>query len=344
MGSIEQEIDQIAEETKFSGVVRVDRDSTVELNKAYGLAHRGESLPNTVDTRFGMASGSKAFTALATMALVEDGVLSLDTTARSLLAADLPLIDDAVTIEHLLSHRSGIGDYLDEDDEDMDLTAYLLSAPVYELVTTEDFLAVLDGYETKFAPGEKFSYCNGGYVVLALLVERASGTPYHDLVGQRVTEPAGMTDSGFFRSDELPGGTALGYLFNDGRDRTNVFHLPVRATGDGGCYTTVADMRTFWTALFSGKIVAEQTVAEMTRPHSADVELGFDYGLGFWLKSGGAGGSSGSGGIVQLEGMDAGVSFRSVHNRATDLTRTVISNDSDGAWPVAKRLVALLET
>jgi CubicO group peptidase (beta-lactamase class C family) len=338
MSNLEQEIDQIAEETNFSGVVRVDRDSTTELAKAYGLAHRGESLPNTVDTRFGMASGSKAFTALATMALVEDGVLSLDTTARSLLGADLPLIDDAVTIEHLLGHRSGIGDYLDEND-DMDVTAYVLTAPVYELVTTEDFLAVLGGYETKFAPGDRFSYCNGGYVVLALLVERASGTPYHDLVRQRVTGPAGMTDSEFFRSDELPGRVALGYLFNDGRDRTNIFHLPVRATGDGGCYTTVADMRSFWTALFSGSIVSEPTVAEMTRAHSHDVDPGFDYGLGFWLRSAGPGGS---GGAVQLEGSDAGVSFRSVHYPATDLTHTVISNDTYGAWPVTKRVAALV--
>ena len=339
MGRLEHEIDQIAEATKFSGVLRVDRGSKIELAKAYGLAHRAESIPNAVDTRFGMASGSKAFTALATMALVEDGALSLDMTARLLLGADLPLVDDAVTIEHLLGHRSGIGDYLDEDS-DLEVTDYVLTAPVHELVTTEDFLAVLDGYETTFAPGEKFSYCNGGYVVLALLIERASGTPYHDLVRQRVTEPAGMTDSEFFRSDELPSRTALGYLFNDGRDRTNVFHLPVRATGDGGCYTTAADMRTFWTALFSGKIVSEQTVADMTRPHSADVEPGFDYGLGFWLKPGGSGESSG---VVQLEGMDAGVSFRSVHNPATDLTHTVISNDTDGAWPVAKRLAGLVE-
>jgi CubicO group peptidase (beta-lactamase class C family) len=340
MPSLEHEIDRIADEPKFAGVVRVDRNSTIELAKAYGLAHRGESLPNTVDTRFGMASGSKAFTALATMALVEDGVLSRDTTARSLLGADLPLIDDAVTIEHLLGHRSGIGDYLDEDSDDLDVTDYLLTAPVYELVTTEDFLAVLGGYETKFAPGEKFSYCNGGYVVLALLAERASGTSYHDLVRQRVTGPAGMTDSEFFRSDELPGRVALGYLFNDGPDRTNVFHLPVRATGDGGCYTTVADMRLFWTALFSGNLVSERTVAEMTRAHSSEVWPGIDYGLGFWLRSGGPA----AGGAVQLEGSDAGVSFRSVHNPATDLTYTVIANDTDGAWPIAKRVAALVES
>ena len=71
-----------------------------------------------MDTRFGIASGTKGLTALAVVSLIEAGSLELSTTARSVLGADLPLIDDAVTIEHLLSHRSGIGDYFDEDAVD----------------------------------------------------------------------------------------------------------------------------------------------------------------------------------------------------------------------------------
>ncbi len=159
-----------------------------------------------------------------------------------MLGTDLPLIDDGVTIEHLLAHRSGIGDYLDEDAGDFDLSDYLMPVPVHELARTEDYLAVLDGYPTKFAPGERFAYCNGGYVVLALIVERASGVPFHDVVRERVCEPAGMRDTAFLRSDELPGNAALGYLEIDGVWRSNVFHLPVRGSGDGGIYTTVGDV------------------------------------------------------------------------------------------------------
>ena len=141
-----------------------------------------------------------------------------------MLGRDLPLIDDGVTIEHLLSHRSGIGDYLDEDAGDFDLSDYPMPVPVHELATTEDYLAVLDGHPTKFAPGQRFAYCNGGYVVLALIVERASGVPFHDVVRERVCEPAGMHDTAFLRSDELPGNAALGYLEIDGVWRSNVFH------------------------------------------------------------------------------------------------------------------------
>src|SRR5262249_37327321 len=154
----------------------------------------------------------------------EDGTLSLATTARSVLGSDLPLIRDDVSVERLLAHLSGIGDYLDEEVLH-DVTAYVMPVPVHELATTDDYLRVLDGRETKFAPGERFSYCNSGYVVLALIAERSSGVPFHELVRERVCTPAGMRDTEFLRSDELPGRAAVGYLEADGL-QTNVLHLP----------------------------------------------------------------------------------------------------------------------
>ena len=327
--TIVNDIDALAAEKAFSGVVRIDRGDEVVFEKAYGFAHRGYEIPNETDTRFAIASGVKGLTALAVVGLVEDGTLELTTTARSLLGDDLPLIADDVTVEHLLAHRSGIGDYFDEDVE-TEITDYLLPVPVHRLVDTEDYLSVLGGYPTKFAADERFSYCNGGFVVLALIAERASGVRFHELVAQRVCEPAGMSETAFLRSDELPGGTALGYLAADGL-RTNVLHLPVLGSGDGGIYTTAADVRAFWEALLAGRIVAREWVAEMTRPRSASPEDGRRYGLGFWLH--------GTTDTVMLEGYDAGVSFRSLHDPVAGVTATVIANWSNGAWP----LVPLLE-
>lgn len=315
-------LDAVARETGFSGVIRVEHGGKVELDAAYGLANRAEGIPNTPRTRFAVASGTKGLTAVTVMSLIEDGTLELAMPARSLLRGDLALIRNDVTIEHLLSHTSGIGDYLDEEVE-TDFTQYLLAVPVHELATTEEYVAVLDGHRTKFPAGQRFSYSNSGYVVLALLAERASGTPFHELVRKRVCEPAGMADTEFLRSDELPGGTALGYLESEGA-RTNVFHLPVRGSGDGGIFTTAADISSFWRAFFAGALVSSASVAEMVRPHSEA------YGLGFWLDS--------ARGTVRLEGSDAGVSFYSV--RASDgSVFTVISNTSDGAWPIARFLV-----
>jgi CubicO group peptidase (beta-lactamase class C family) len=326
-------ITALAEETDFAGVVQVDGDGGIEFAGAFGLAHKGRQVANTMDTRFAIASGTKGLTALTIVSLIEEGVLTLETTARSVLGEDLPLIDAGVTVEHLLGHVSGIGDYLDEENES-EITDYTLLAPPQELADTEQYVRILDGFPQKFPPGERFSYCNSGFVVLALIAERLSGKPFHTLVRDRVTVPAGMRDTEFLRSDEPAGRTALGYVRIDGSWRTNVFHLPVRGTGDGGIYTTVADFSAFWRALFAGEIVASTWVSRMTRPHSDGMD-DFRYGLGFWLPKDQE--------TVMLEGYDAGVSFRSVHNLQTKRTHTVISNSSPGAWPITRKLTELLD-
>lgn len=325
---MEDELDEIARANDFSGVVRVEQDGQV-FEKAYGLAHRGYGIANTVDTRFAIASGGKAFTALAVVSLIEDGTLDYDTRAREILREDLPLIDDEVTVGQLLAHRSGIGDYLDEEVI-TDFNDYVLPVPVQNLRDIEQYVPILDGYPQKFPPGEQFGYNNGGYVVLSLIAERASGVPYHDLVHQRVCEPAGLHDTEFLRSDSLGARTAIGYLPIDGEWRTNVFNLPIRGGGDGGIYTTAADVSTFWKAFFAGRIVSDEWVAEMVKPHSEIPEDKLRYGLGFWLH--------GSTEQVQLVGQDAGVSFKTVHEPESGVTRTVLGNTADGVWLVARFL------
>ena len=138
-----------------------------------------------------------------------------------------------------------------------------------------------------------------------------------------------MTDTSFLRSDELPGRAAVGYLDDEGL-RTNVFHLPVRGNGDGGIYTTAADVHALWGALFAGQIVSPDTVAEMVRPRSEVPEMSMGYGLGFWLDD--------STGAVSLHGGDAGVGFVSTHHRGHRFTSTVLCNQTRGAWPVSQRL------
>ena len=329
MGVLADAIDELAVDTGFSGRGARRPRGEHRAGRAYGMAHRGLGVENTVDTRFAVASVTKGLTALTVVSLIEDGTLDRSTTARSVLAEDLPLIDDRVTVEHLLAHRSGIGDYVDED-EDHEITEHLLAVPVHELATTEDYLAALGGFPTKFAPDERFSYCNSGYVVLALIAERAAGTPFAELVHERVCGPAGMVDTAFDRSDELAGRAALGYLPIDGVDRTNVFHIPVRGSGDGGIYTTAADLHRLWSAAARGTIVSPSAFADMIRPRSDVPEEAKRYGLGFWLAP--------SGPAVMLIGYDAGVSAQTVHDPTTGLTSTVIANTSDGAWPMARLL------
>lgn len=267
MDPLQRDLDAVARESGFSGVLRLDGFAT-----AYGDGI-------TVDTQLAIASGTKGLTAVTIATLIEGGLLELSTTARSLLGDDLPSIGHDVTVEHLLSHTSGIGDYFDEE-LDTDVDAFAVPVPVGELETTEDYLKVLDGHPTKFAPGQRFSYCNSGYVVLALIAERASGTSFYDLVHERICTPAQMNDTAFLRSDALPESAAIG-LLADGR--SNVANLPVRGSG-----------------------------------------------VGFWLDA--------ESDMVIITGADAGVSFHSAHSPARGMTYAVLSNTSEGAWPLARRV------
>ena len=140
--------------------------------------------------------------------------------------------------------------------------------------------------------------------MLALLAERASGRAVPRPRPAARLRAGGHGDTAFLRSDELPGDAALGYLTADGL-RTNVFHLPVRGNGDGGIYSTAADIRAFWSAFFGGRIVSPDWLRGDGAPRS-DVPRARRYGLGFWLHA--------STDAVMLEGFDAGVSFRSTHH------------------------------
>lgn len=164
----EAALDVAVRKESFTGVVVIDVADERRYVRSDGFAHRALRAPNTPATRFAIASGSKTFTALAVLRLVEEGVLALDTRVRGILGADLPLIDDEVTVEQLLTHTSGIGDYIDEE-ADWDAADYVLPVPVHVLADTEAFVPVVDGYPQAFAPGTRFTYCNGGYIVLALI-------------------------------------------------------------------------------------------------------------------------------------------------------------------------------
>jgi CubicO group peptidase (beta-lactamase class C family) len=332
MSDLDGEIREVAGRSGFSGVIRVDRPGGRVLVQTHGLADRAHGVPFTEETRVGVASGAKGFTALTVMHLVEGGVLSLDTPARELLGDDLPLIDDAVTLEQLLAHRSGIGDYLDEASDGHDLDAHLMPVPVHQLETAESYVAILDGFAQAFAPGTGFAYCNGGYVVLALLAERAARAPFHDLVRQHVIDRAGLTSTEYLRSDALPGDAALGYLHPTGHPdelRTNVLHLPVVGGGDGGIFTTAADLVRLWQALDDGRVVSRETWAEMRRVRSMPGTRA--YGLGFWVERDAA----------YLSGSDTGASFLSQH-RPGGATWSVLGNVTNTGRPVARRLHELL--
>ncbi len=313
-----------AEETGFAGVVRLERGGEVVDEFARGMADRSNGIGNELHTRFGAASATKGCTALTVMSLIEDGRFELATTATELVGNQLPLVDQDVTIAHLLSHTSGVGDYIDEEVLG-DIDEHILDVSTHTLEQPTDYLPLIAGHSQVSPPGERFAYNNGAFIMLSLIIERVAGS-FHDAVAERVFVPAGMKRSGFFRSDALPAETSFGYLKSG---RTNVFHLPVIGAGDGGVYFTLDDVAALWSAFFDGRIVQSENISLMTTPVHMNAE-GEGYGLGFWLPHGGD--------SVALEGQDAGVSFRSLVHRPTDVRYTIMSNTADGVWPLSRLL------
>ena len=158
----------------FSGAVQLTLDGSVVLAEAFGEADRSAGMRNTVETRFGIASGTKFITALAAGALIDDGILALEDRLVDVVATPLPGVSPAVTIGHLLTHTSGVYDYLDEDVVG-NFDQFELPIPPSTLLTTRDYLPMLLGGPAKFEPGARFSYSNGGYILLGLALEDAGG-------------------------------------------------------------------------------------------------------------------------------------------------------------------------
>jgi CubicO group peptidase (beta-lactamase class C family) len=332
---LNERLDAAIEEHAFSGVVSVRRLGAVLYERAAGFADRSHGIENTLGTRFGMASGSKFFTALVIGLLMEDGELSFSTPLRDCVDRGLPPYSEEITIRHLLTHTSGIPDYYDEDVV-TDFDSFMLSIPGYELRGPRDYLPAFPDGPMKFAPGERFSYCNSGYVLLGVVIEEVTGQAYQDAVEERLLRPAGMMRSGYFAFDRLPEETAWGYIEEEGGWRTNVFNLPIIGGSDGGAFSTVGDLALLWDAFWGCQILSKEMVEIFTQPF-ARAGKHKHYGHGLWIYE-----EPGQDREEYLEGSDAGVSFFSGTNRAKGLQTTVISNTSHGAWPVLKAVEAAL--
>jgi len=337
MRAMTDDLDQLVATTAaaqgFSGAVQVTLDRAIVLAMAFGEADRSAGIRNTVDTRFGIASGTKFLTALAAGTLIDDGTLALDDRLVERVSVPLPGVSAAVTIGHLLTHTSGVYDYLDEevigdpDHFELPIAPSMLLGP-------RDYLPMLVAGPAKFEPGARFSYSNGGFVLLGLALEEVAGCSFHALIEERVLRRCGMIDSGFFRFDRLPPRVANGYVeTGDGGWRTNVDSLPIIGGPDGGMFATVGDIDRLWRAFFAGAVLSpelasmfmQKAAARLGHPHSF-------YGHGVWIHDDGAGPP-----LHYIVGSDAGVSFRSsAHSDAT--FATVVSNTSKGAWPLIRAI------
>jgi CubicO group peptidase (beta-lactamase class C family) len=302
--------DRLAE-LELSGIAVITGPDGVEFSGCYGFADRAAGTPVTPATRFALASVTKMFTAATVLALGVDPaapVVSLLPPERrpATLGPD-------VTVHHLLCHTSHLGDYAEEEGPDpVEYETIWIDRPCYRYERPADFLPLLDDRPPYGPPGPEFHYCNSGYVLLGLVIEEVGGLSYVDAVARHVFGPAGMADSGFFRSDEPVPDVAIGYLPSG---RSNVFSVPVIGGADGGAHCTAADLDRFLRACDDGSLLGDRRELMLTPQVEADP--GIDYGYGCFLYGDGRFGHGGG---------DPGVSALVQRIPAADATVVVLCN------------------
>jgi CubicO group peptidase (beta-lactamase class C family) len=228
--------------------VGVSRGGTTILTRAYGSADLEHDVPNAPSTIFEAGSVSKQFTAAAILLLVEEGKLRLTDDIRRFVP-ELPDYGATITIDHLLNHTSGLRDW----GSVMDLAGWPRGTRAY---TMDDVLAIVSRQQRlNYAPGAEYSYTNSGYNLLAIIVQRVSGSSLADYTRRRIFEPLGMRSTSW-RDDfrRVVRGRAIAYSpAPAGFEQAMPFE---DAYGNGGLLTNVEDLLTWNEALSSGRLGA----------------------------------------------------------------------------------------
>lgn len=269
---VESFVTRLASEDKFSGALLVAKENVPILKKAYGLASKGYNVPNRFDTKFNLGSMNKMFTGVAIAQLALVGKLSFSDTVGKLLP-DYPnkQVAQKVTVHHLLTHTSGMGNYFNDK---------FSNSSRQKFREVRDYFPLFVDEPLQFEPGSGFRYSNSGFMVLGAIIEQVSGQDYFDYIRDHVYKPALMSNSDSYELDRDIPNLAIGYthsqvkfsgspssldccnqksqliLPDDGEWRNNIFMHVLKGGPAGGGYSTVEDLLRFATALTQHKLLS----------------------------------------------------------------------------------------
>jgi CubicO group peptidase (beta-lactamase class C family) len=316
----------------FSGVVLVAREGKPIFKKAYGMADRERNISNQVNTKFCIGSMNKMFTAVAIAQLVEQGRLSYDDLIGKYLGEEwiLSEVGEKVKISHLLSHTSGIAEYLTDE-------FLISSAEIYR--TLEDYKSIIKEKSLTFKPGTRWEYCNTGFILLGAIIEKATGKDYWDYIKEHIYDPADMDNTiGFDRNKTLPN-LAMGYekVQEEGKVfwKKTAFAGKIKGSSSGGGFSTVDDLLKFAEALRSDLLISSESKELLMSVKASSRSI--DYGYGFIIEN-----SRKFGRVVGHGGAAFGVSanFRMFVDRG--YTMIILSSFSEASLPVSRKIRSLL--
>jgi CubicO group peptidase (beta-lactamase class C family) len=308
----------LAQQGAFNGAVLVAYRGQVLLSKGYGMANREQGLPAMAGTRFRLASVTKPLTALGVLRLVARGQVNLEASVCDYLDP-CPGAWQPISVSNLLHHSSGLPNYTDFAD---------YPNVEQQPATPDQVVARFRDMGLAFAPGSTYQYCNSNYVLLGLIIERASGRPYADYMRDELFGPLGMANTGLDPGDFSPLGGTRGY-------RSGSLDIPANVSnlfGAGDLYSTVEDLNRLAVALNAGTLLPAELTAQMETPG-----LG-RYGLGWMIEQ------RGPNRLVYHPGSISGAATWFGRYPEAGVTIVVLSNDYDEyntVFAIADQLAAL---
>ena len=249
--------------------VGIVRQGTVIKAQGYGLANVEHQVPVRPETIFQSGSLGKQFTAAAVMSLVEEAKVALDDPISKYLP-DAPAAFRPITVRHLLTHTSGIPDYTDGT---FDLRRDL---------TEDDLARMAFGLTLEFAPGTRWNYSNTGYVLLGIIVRKASGRFYGDVLRDRVFTPLGMKTTRVISEEDIVPNRAAGYRLVKGELKNQEWVAPsLNTTADGALYFSVLDLIAWDRGLRTRAVLTPASWAAVFAPVRLGSGKTFPYGFGW---------------------------------------------------------------
>ena len=266
LSKINEYMDKYLELWDFSGSVLVAKEGEVLFKKGYGYANIEHKVSNTSETKFRIWSITKQFTAVAILMLEEKGLIDVKDSIKKYFP-EYTEFDERITIHHLLTHTSGIFNYSNVAD----IHKRLHKLPL----THEEVIGLFKDRPLEYQPGEGWNYCNSGYHLLGLIIEKVSGKTYSEFLKENIFDPIGMKNTGVDDNRTILPNMATGYYLNDDRlihceyvDMNIVY-------SSGAMYSTVEDMYLWDQALLSEKLIKKESLERMNTPYKD----GYGYGV-----------------------------------------------------------------
>lgn len=318
---LDKYIDKLHRDNALYGSITIAIGGTVQYAKHFGFSDADKKKAIDETTLFNLGSGNKMFTALCIAKLAEQGKLKYDDRVTKYLSGFSDMTKaDKITIHHMLSHTSGLGEYwAGQNNEAMK-----------KFTTINEHLSLVYQAGFQFDPGSEYGYCNSNYIVLGAIIEKVTGMDYYEFVDQTIYKPSGMSLSGSFTYGDKTKNLAIPLSRSDKNEWIEAQH-GTRGSAAGGGYSNAHDILLFSKALKNHVIVKAETFSNMIADKTTGLKDAEGYGYGFILSKSGGQKAYGHGGTSK------GVNFEFRYFPAEDITLVVFCNQDNGAYDDLKR-------